>query len=77
MALSTKLAGSAPDLSAPDILESCEKSWQRLSAEIDHVRKYLQHLPVDPVASATAVRHKVAALNNDSRFNFDLLNEND
>jgi len=77
MALSTKLAGSAPDLSNTGILQRCEQSWQRLSAESDHVRKYLQQLPVDPVASATAVRHKVAALNNDSRFNFDALNEND
>lgn len=77
MALSTKLAAHLPDLSDPNLAEYCFESWQRLSTEMAHVNKYLQTLPVDPVASGTAVRHKVAQLNNDSRFNFDLLNNDD
>lgn len=75
MALSTKLAGSAPDLNKDDVRQRSEQCWQRFSAEANHVRKYLQQLPVDPVASAAAVQQKVEALKNDSRFDLSALND--
>lgn len=74
-AFSIALAGAAPDLQDEKISKQCRMIIQRIDGELAHVYKYLGNFPVDPVEHRRASREKIAALENDSRFDFDKLNE--